>query len=123
MRFKALGLVGIVVAMCATTAFAHHSFAMFDSTKEVTLEGTVKEFQWINPHSWIVMMVPVAEGQPTQWAVELSSPSTLADKGWVPKTLTPGMEISVDVHPLKDGSPGGAATGSLTLPDVKVVQF
>jgi hypothetical protein len=123
MRLKALSLVGIAVAMCATTAFAHHSFAMFDSSQEVTLEGTVKEFQWINPHSWIVMMVPVAEGEPAQWAIELSSPGSLAGKGWVPKTLTPGMTISVDVHPLKDGSPGGAGTGSLTLPDGKVMEF
>ena len=63
MRFTALGLVGIVVAMCTTTAFAHHSFAMFDSAKEVTLEGTVKEFQWLNPHSWIVMMVSCRRGR------------------------------------------------------------
>src|SRR5689334_21394124 len=55
MKFKALGLAAAAVAMYAIPAFAHHSFAMFDADKKVTLEGTVKEFQWTNPHSWILM--------------------------------------------------------------------
>jgi uncharacterized protein DUF6152 len=110
--------------MSAVPAFAHHSFAMFDGTKQVTLKGTVKEFQWIFPHAWIVMTVPVAQGQPKQWAIELDSPSLLAKKGLVPKTLRPGMNISVEMHPLKDGSPGGSATGlTLTLPDGKVLRL
>ena len=62
MKFKALGLAGVAVAMSAMPAFAHHSFAMFDADKKMTLEGTVKEFQWTNPHSWILMMVPNAQG-------------------------------------------------------------
>lgn len=99
-------------------ASAHHSFAMFDRSKTITLKGTVKEFQWINPHCWIVLLVPSAQGQPKQWAIELESPATLARKGFVPKSLTAGMEISVDIHPLKDGSPGGSGTDlSLRFPD------
>ena len=105
-------------------ASAHHSFAMFDRSKTITLKGTVKEFQWINPHCWIVILVPGAQGQPKQWAIELESPATLARKGFVPKSLTAGMEISVDVHPLKDGSPGGSGTDlSLKLPDGTVKQL
>ena len=124
MKFRTLGLVGISLAMYAIPAFAHHSFAMFDGSKKIKLEGTVKEFQWIFPHAWIVMMDPEAQGQPKQWAIELEAPGSLARKGFVPKTLTPGMKISVDMHPLKDGSPGGSATGlQLTLPDGKVMHF
>ena len=78
MRSKILCFGTIAVMMLAIPAFAHHSFAMFDATKTVTLEGKVKEFHWTNPHSWIFVMVPDAEGHPVEWAVELGSPSGLA---------------------------------------------
>src|SRR5215475_2340209 len=84
MKFKALSLAGIAVAMFASPAFAHHSFAMFDAEKKMTLEGVVKEFQWTNPHSWILMTVNNAQGQAEQWAIEMGGPSGLARQGWVP---------------------------------------
>jgi hypothetical protein len=58
MKFKATAIAGIAMAIFALPAFAHHSYSMFDGTKTVTLEGTVKEFQWVNPHAWILLMVP-----------------------------------------------------------------
>ena len=117
------GLAGLALAIFAVPAWAHHSFAMFDMRKKMTLTGTVKEFQWISPHVWIVMTTPASGAEPKQWAIELSSPRTLARQGFTPKTLRPGMNISVEIHPLKDGSPGGSATGlSLTLPDGKVMK-
>jgi hypothetical protein len=116
MKFRTLGLAAIAVAMSGIPAFAHHSFAMFDGEKAVTLEGTVKEFQWTNPHSWIIMMVESAQGKPEQWAVEMGGPSALARQGWVPKTLTPGMKVKTIVHPLKDGANGGQYM-AITLPD------
>ena len=123
-RFNTPGLIGVVLAIFVSPVWAHHSFAMFDIKKTMTLKGTVKEFQWISPHAWIVMTTPVSGGKPEQWAVELSSPRTLARTGLTPKTLRPGMNISVDIHPLKDGSPGGSATGlTLTLPDGKVLKL
>ena len=122
MKFKALGLASIAVAMYAIPAFAHHSFAMFDGDKKVTLEGTIKEFQWTNPHSWIVIMVPDAQGQAVQWALEMGAPGALARAGWVPKTLTPGMKVTLVAHPLKDGTPGGQFL-SATLPDGKVMDM
>jgi Family of unknown function (DUF6152) len=116
MKFKSLGLAGIAVAMSAMPAFAHHSFAMFDAEKKVTLDGTVKEFQWTNPHSWILLTVSNAQGQPEQWAIEMGGPSGLARQGWVPKTLTPGMKAQAVIHPLRDGTPGGQFM-AVTLPD------
>jgi hypothetical protein len=116
MKFKSLGLAGIAVAMSAMPAFAHHSFAMFDAEKKVTLDGTVKEFQWTNPHSWILLTVSNAQGQPEQWAIEMGGPSGLARQGWVPKTLTPGMKVQAVIHPLRDGTPGGQFM-AVTLPD------
>jgi hypothetical protein len=116
MKFRALGLAGIAVAMSAIPAFAHHSFAMFDAEKSKVLEGTVKEFQWTNPHSWILLMVDNAQGQPEQWAIEMGGPTGLARQGWVPKTLKPGMKIKTVVHPLRDGTNGGQFM-AVTLPD------
>ena len=116
MKFKSLGLTGIAIAMSAMPAFAHHSFAMFDAEKKVTLEGTVKEFQWTNPHSWILMTVSNAQGQPEQWAIEMGGPSGLARQRWVPKTLTPGMKVKTVIHPLRDGTAGGQFM-AITLPD------
>src|SRR3954471_7043349 len=64
MNFKATGLAGLAAVMCAVPALAHHSFAMFDASKMVTLEGTVNEFQWTNPHAWILLMVADGEASP-----------------------------------------------------------
>ena len=116
MKLNALGLTGIAVAMSAIPAIAHHSFAMFDAQKSTTLEGTVKEFQWTNPHSWILLMVDNAEGKAEQWAIEMGGPSGLARQGWVPKTLTPGMKVKTVIHPLRDGTAGGQFM-AITLPD------
>jgi len=120
MKFNTLGIAGVAVALYATAAaapaFAHHSFAMFDAAKKVTLKGTVKEFQWTNPHAWILLMVDDSEGQPEQWAIEMVGPGGLARQGWLPKTLTPGMNISVIMHPLRSGNKGGQYL-AVILPD------
>ncbi len=116
MKFKTLGLAGIAVAMFAVPAIAHHSFAMFDAEKTTNLEGTVKEFQWTNPHAWIMLNVAKEGGGDQQWAIEMNGPGGLARQGWRPKTLTPGMPIKLTVHPLRDGSAGGQFM-SITLPD------
>ena len=119
MNSKAFGLAAVAVAICTVPAFAHHSFAMFDGDKKLTLEGTVKAFDWTNPHSWIHFMVPNDQGTPVEWSIEMGGPGGLAHQGWTPKTLAPGMKITVLFHPMKDGSPGGQYL-SITLPNGKV---
>ena len=122
MTFKALGIAGIAVAMSAipsVPSVAHHSFAMFDAGTISTLEGTVKEFQWTNPHAWILLTAP-KDGQQVQWAIEMNGPTGLARQGWLPKTLTPGMAIKAHIHPLRDGKSGGQFL-AVTLPDGKVM--
>jgi hypothetical protein len=117
MKYKlAAFALGAAVMAGASPAFAHHSFAMFDATKADTLAGTVKEFQWTNPHAWILLMVSNPQGQLDQWAIEMGGPGGLARQGWVPKTLTPGMQVDVTIHPLRDGSHGGQFM-AITLPD------
>jgi Family of unknown function (DUF6152) len=105
-----------VVAAASSAAYAHHSFAMFDADSKVTLEGVVKDFQWTNPHAWIMLTVANTEGRAEPWAIELGGPSGLARQGWRPKTLTPGMPVSVTVHPLRDESHGGQFM-AVKLPD------
>ena len=116
MTLKTICCFAAMVSAVATPALAHHSFAMFDADKKMTLEGTIKEFQWTNPHSWILMNVPNAQGQQEQWANELGAPGGLARQGWVPKTLTPGMKVKTVIHPLRDGTAGGQFM-AITLPD------
>jgi Family of unknown function (DUF6152) len=118
MKLKNFVLGAMAVAMVAIPAVAHHSYAMFDASKTVTIEGTVKKFQWTNPHSLIFVTVTDASGLSADWAIEHGSPAGLARQGWTPKTLTPGMQVKVVVHPLTDGKPGGQFL-AVTLPDGK----
>jgi hypothetical protein len=118
MKINSLLLTGALVAALAIPAVAHHSYAMFDRSKSTTVEGTVKKFQWTNPHSWIYVSVTDANGQTVEWPVEAGSPGGLSRQGWTPKTLTPGMKVKMTMHPLADGKPGGQFM-SVTLPDGK----
>jgi hypothetical protein len=109
-RLKILASVGLAAALLAGAgaAQAHHSFAMFDATKTVTLKGSVKGFQWTNPHAILfVYGAPVDGGQPTTWSVELTSPGNLTRLGWTKRSLNPGDAVLVDISPLRDGQPGG----------------
>ncbi len=99
---------------------AHHSFAMFDNAKTVTISGTMKEFQWANPHVWVQVMVPGASGKAEEWSVEGGSPNILSRQGWRKTALVPGQKVTVKIHPLKSGANGGSLM-SVTLPDGKVL--
>ena len=105
MKTKFLVLAALGAALAAP-AFAHHSGAMFDSSKEVTLNGTVKEFQWTNPHSWIQLNVPDAAGKPVEWSIEWGGVSQLYKTGVRANTLKAGDKITIVGHPLKNGNPG-----------------
>jgi hypothetical protein len=108
MKFRALSLATIAVGIFVVPASAHHSFAMFDATKEVTMSGTVKEFEWTNPHSWLRVTVNDAKtGKPVLWALELSSPARLTTMGMHADTVKAGDVVSVTFHPMKDGTRGG----------------
>lgn len=101
---------------CALPAFAHHSFSMFDSQKEVVLKGTVKEFQWSNPHTWIQLNVTDGSGKTIEWSIEGGSPNLVGRQGWKRNTFKPGDAVEITVHPMRDGQPGGSFV-SAVLPD------
>ena len=119
-RKTVLAGVAFAILLLAVPALAHHSFTMFDLTKEVSITGTVKEFQWTNPHAWILLNVKDEQGAVVMWAIEMNGPTGLARQGWLPKTLTPGMAIKSHIHPLRDGKSGGQFL-AVTLPDGKVM--
>jgi len=95
-------------ALTLTPALAHHSDAMFDSGKEVVLNGTVKEFQYTNPHSWIQLVVPGQNGPAVEWSIETGAPIVLLRAGIKRTSVQPGEKISVRAHPLKSGAAGGS---------------
>ena len=117
MNFRTLSLVGIVVSIAAP-ALAHHSFAMFDRDKTVTMAGTVKEYEWTNPHVWIHMMVPDPTGKPMEWSFEMQAIAQDTAGGWRSDSVKPGDKVSIDFHPLKDGTRGGQLVAA-TLADGK----
>ncbi len=98
----------LAAALAPTTpAAAHHSGAMFEQVKTLTLRGTVKEFQWTNPHCWIQLNVPSGDGAAVEWSVEMGAPIQLYQGGWKPGTLKTGDSIEVVIHPMRDGTKGG----------------
>ena len=106
MNRKFLGIVTAALLLAAP-AFAHHSFAMFDYNKEVTLLGEVKQFRWTNPHIHILINVPDASGKVNEWDIEGATPNSIRrNNGWGSETLKPGDKISIVVHPMKDGTFG-----------------
>jgi hypothetical protein len=117
MNFKALTAIACFSAAFAAPALGHHSFSMFDQEKTVTLKGTVKSFEWANPHAWIRLTVLDANtNRQVEYAFEMGSVIRSTKDGWKNDTLRPGDQISVTMHPLKDGSRGGMYL-SAVLPD------
>jgi hypothetical protein len=113
MKLASLGLTALLIV---STAVAHHSPIVFDRTKQVTIMGTVTEFRWGNPHSWIHIDVADKDGKVGNWAVEMDPASHLAREGWKSSTLKAGDKISVTVFPLRNDEKGGQYI-SVKLPD------
>ena len=107
MSVRSFAVAGIVAASIAGPSDAHHSFAMFDSTKNVTLDGTVKGFDWTNPHMWLYVMVPQASGQAVEYPLEMMAVQGAVKLGWKPDSVKPGDKVTFEFHPLRDGHPGG----------------
>jgi hypothetical protein len=102
--------------LLAPRALAHHSFVMFDTTKQVTLNGSVTSFEWTNPHAYIELDAAGETGATRHWSIELGSPSILRASGWKHDTLRPGDKIIVVINPLKNGTAGGLLLQA-NLPD------
>jgi len=109
-------LAGAALLLASAPAYVHHSGAMFDNTREQTIKGKITEFNWTNPHSSFKVDVTGADGKTETWAIEMNSPQNLIRTGWKRTTIKPGDPVTVVVHPLRDGKPGGSYV-SITLAD------
>ena len=112
---KRAAAAALVALLAAAPVLAHHSFAMFDQTKTVSLKGTVIEFQWTNPHSWIELQVG---GE--KWGIELNSPNNLTRQGWRRTIIKPGDAVTITINPLRNGMKGGLFN-TITLPDGRML--
>lgn len=91
----------------ASPVFAHHSYAAFDITKQAEVKATVKSFLWTNPHSLLIVSATNADGTTTEYHIEMNGPGYLVRNGWKRDSLKEGDKVTVTMHPLRDGSPGG----------------
>src|SRR5436190_4334476 len=112
-------LTAALLAGSAAPAAAHHSFAMFDTGKPITLAGVVTAFEWTNPHAYIELDVAGEHGAATHWSIELGSTSILQRGGWKFTTIKKGDRVSAVVAPLRSGEPGSLLV-RVTLPDGRV---
>ena len=105
---QSLGIMSYVFLLSPIQA--HHAGGMFEEEKEVTVEGVVKEFQYTNPHSWLLVDVTGDSGEVTTWGFEAEGPSTLMRRGIRIGDLRPGTKVTITGHPMKDGRPAAAWT-------------
>lgn len=123
-RTAALVFTLSLVATCLPgRTSAHHSFAMFDSSKTISIEGTVKDFAWKNPHVIIWVATPAKDGKPEGlWSVETTSPGNLTRAGWSRRTFNPGDRVKLDIRPLRNGETGGQFVRATLTDTGKVVE-
>jgi len=109
----------VAFAGALSLAYAHHSGTMFDDKKEVTVEGVVKEFQYTNPHSWLLVDVTNADGSVTTWGFEAEGPTTLMQMKIRRSDFAPGTKVTMTGHPMRDGRPAAAWTKAVRADGVE----
>jgi hypothetical protein len=103
------------IAALTDPAEAHHSRAMFDTSRAEMLTGEVRRFQWNNPHCYIQLRVTDAQGQQREYSIEMGAPMHLQGRGWTPRTLKPGDQVRVTIYPLRNGDAGGELASITTM--------
>lgn len=108
-RFISIFVILVGVSM---TVLAHHSGAPYDNEKQIEITGAVGEWKWQNPHAWLRLIVKGEKGNDEDWSIEATSPNILLRQGWRRSTLKEGDMVTVLIHPLRDGNPGGSLLGA-----------
>lgn len=121
MKYMRFAPVAALLLAVACPVLAHHSFAMFDKTRVVTVQGVVSKVEWTNPHVFIFVAVSNGKGGTTQYALECNSPNVLMRTGWKVSTVKAGDSISVNLYPLRNGQPGGLLD-AVTLANGKTIK-
>jgi len=112
--------LGCVLSLVSLSSMAHHSGSMFEEKKTITLTGVIKEFQYTNPHSWLIIDVTGDDGKVTTWGFEAEGPSTLLRAGIKKSDFTPGTTITMTTRPMRDGRPAGYWVSCVRESDGKV---
>lgn len=120
-RFSRVGCFLALLFFVATSAPAHHSFAMYDHTKTLTLRGSVTKFQWTNPHAYIELDVPEANGALKHYSIECTSINMMQRAGWRSNMIKAGDKVKAVIAPLLNGEPAGLLL-EVTLPDGKTLE-
>ena len=121
MKAPLIGLLALGALTASVPASAHHSGAMFDNAKSVTVAVVIKELQWTNPHGWVIAVAPGADGKAEEWGFELSAINIISRKGWAHDSVKPGDKVTITAHPMRDGSKAGLLQ-TLTLPNGTVLK-
>ena len=119
-KFEFAMIAAMLLLLASMPVFAHHSGTMFDDDKEMTWVGVVKEFQYTNPHSWLIVDVTNEDGTVTTWGFEAEGPSRIRQSGIRKGDFPPGTKITITGHPMKDGRPAAAWTRAVREKDGKV---
>ena len=118
-KFRVAALLGLLAI--SLPAGAHHSFAMFDKSKEVVLKNAVvKEWQWTSPHTWLYVVVPNGTATPTKYSVEGGNPGLMRREGFAKGSMAPGDKVTIYMAPLRSGENGGSLN-AVVLPNGKVL--
>jgi hypothetical protein len=121
--WKGRGCAALALAALAAPAAAHHSSAMYDRAHPLTVEAEVKSFQWVNPHSYLTVVMRARPGEEAKtWQIEMSSPGVLTRAGWTKRTFNPGDKITLEFGPMRNGAPAGYFNKAVTA-DGKVMQY
>ncbi|HTY94924.1 MAG TPA: DUF6152 family protein [Steroidobacteraceae bacterium] len=113
-------MIVLVLLAAPGAAMAHHSFAMFDMQKDLELRGVASSFLWESPHSWLQVMVTDAGAAPTEWSIEMGAPGALYKRGLRATSVKAGDKLTLVVHPLRDGRPGGSLVSVILADGTKV---
>src|SRR5437763_20050 len=113
MKVHLFAISTLALALTAGSAVAHHSFAMFDPEKTITVSGVVKEFEWTNPHVWLHVVVPDDKGVAREGGFEIQATAQDMAGGWRPDSVKPGDRVSIEFHPLKDAPRGGQLVSAI----------
>ena len=119
-RTVSLAMLAGAMLVAAPGALAHHSFAMFDNTRSITLHGKVAVFQWTNPHGYLEVDAELHRGGTRHNTLDMTSNNKMSRGGWTSRTVKSGDVVTAIVAPLRDGRPGGLLL-ELTLPNGRVM--